>query len=224
MLNWQSIDTVLLDMDGTLLDLHFDNYFWLKHLPSRYAAIHKLPEESVKDDILGRIQAAQGSLNWYCIDYWSEQLQLDIPALKREVAHLIQIRPYVIEFLQQIRESGRRLLLVTNAHRKSLDIKLERTDIGVYFDALVVSHDYRAAKEEPAFWHQLHINHPFERERTLLIDDNYSVLDAAKLYGIKHLLTLLQPDSQGIRREQTHYPGILHFDELLPLKTLLGND
>ena len=26
MINWQQIDTVFLDMDGTLLDLHFDNY------------------------------------------------------------------------------------------------------------------------------------------------------------------------------------------------------
>ncbi|HBT55971.1 MAG TPA: haloacid dehalogenase, partial [Pseudomonas sp.] len=34
MLNWNAIDTVLLDMDGTLLDLHFDNHFWLEHMPA----------------------------------------------------------------------------------------------------------------------------------------------------------------------------------------------
>ena len=39
-LPWSDIDTVLLDMDGTLLDLHFDNHFWLEHLPQRYAELH----------------------------------------------------------------------------------------------------------------------------------------------------------------------------------------
>ncbi|MCP4043692.1 MAG: haloacid dehalogenase, partial [Gammaproteobacteria bacterium] len=34
-INWNSIHTVLLDMDGTLLDLHFDNQFWLEHVPLR---------------------------------------------------------------------------------------------------------------------------------------------------------------------------------------------
>ena len=29
-IDWQSIDDVLLDMDGTLLDLHYDATFWLK--------------------------------------------------------------------------------------------------------------------------------------------------------------------------------------------------
>lgn len=36
MLAWQEIDTVLLDMDGTLIDLHFDNYFWQRLVPERW--------------------------------------------------------------------------------------------------------------------------------------------------------------------------------------------
>ncbi|HNG60363.1 MAG TPA: haloacid dehalogenase, partial [Cellvibrionaceae bacterium] len=38
MIPWQAIDTLLLDMDGTLLDLHYDNYFWLEYLPRAFAA------------------------------------------------------------------------------------------------------------------------------------------------------------------------------------------
>ncbi|NLD01354.1 MAG: haloacid dehalogenase, partial [Gammaproteobacteria bacterium] len=41
-LPWAHIDTVLLDMDGTLLDLHFDNFFWLKYLPQCYAEKNNL--------------------------------------------------------------------------------------------------------------------------------------------------------------------------------------
>lgn len=216
MLNWQAIDTVLLDMDGTLLDLHFDNHFWLEHLPTRYAMIHRKPQASCREQLHKRFEAERGTLNWYSVDYWSEQLQLDIPSLKREIAHLIAIRPHVIEFLKQVKASGKALLLVTNAHRKSLDLKLDKTGIGQYFDHLLVSHDFRAPKEDPQFWQQLNIRHPFDRKRTLLIDDNHSVLSSAQAYGIEHLLTLLQPDSRQARREKTEFPGILHFDEIMP--------
>ena len=36
-MKWDSIETFFLDMDGTLLDLAYDNYFWHKHIPKVYA-------------------------------------------------------------------------------------------------------------------------------------------------------------------------------------------
>lgn len=217
MVNWQYIETVLLDMDGTLLDLHFDNYFWLQYLPQRYAAMRGQDEAEIRRRLTDRFERERGTLNWYCLDYWSEQLQLDIPALKREIRHLISIRPFVIEFLEQLRNSERRVILVTNAHRKSLEIKMAHTGIERLFDELVVSHDFRAPKEQRDFWHQLHCTHPFDPDKTLLIDDTASVLRSAQQYGIKYLLTLLQPDSRQAKRTHTEFPGILHFDEIMPI-------
>lgn len=223
MINWQSIDTVLLDMDGTLLDLHYDNHFWLEHLPSHVARQQNKPLEEVKDELIQRIMAQKGNLNWYCLDYWSEQLQLDIPALKAEIKHLIAIRPHVEDFLQQLKESHQEVILVTNAHQHGLDIKLKHTGIHRWFDHIVVSHDFKAAKESQIFWQQLQKKHPFDRNRTLFIDDSPAVLAAAHQYGIKHLLTLLQPDSKKPIREATEYPGILHFDEIMPLTSSAGS-
>ncbi len=216
MIDWDTIDTVLLDMDGTLLDLHYDNHFWSNHVPRRYAEIHARDEEESRLQLHRQFEQTRGTLNWYSLDYWSEQLQMDIAALKREVQHMITVRPYVEEFLSRLRRSPRQVILVTNAHRKALDIKLAKTQLGDWFDEIVVSHDLKFAKEELDFWHQLQAQHPFRPERTLLIDDTEPVLDAAQRYGIAHLLTLLQPDSQLQKRPDTRFPGILHFDEIMP--------
>ena len=219
MIDWNSIDTVLLDMDGTLLDLHFDNYFWMDHLPRAYAEKHQITAEESSERLHSRISSKQGTLDWYSLDHWSEQLDMDIPALKRELQHMISLRPHALEFLTQLHQSHRDVVMVTNAHRKTLDIKMDHVDITPWFDRVVVSHELQAPKEEQAFWHKLQALHPFDPARTLLIDDTERVLDSARDYGIVHLLTLLQPDSQRQKRIDTRFPGIHHFDEIMPTET-----
>jgi putative hydrolase of the HAD superfamily len=216
LVNWNDVDTVLLDMDGTLLDLHFDNFFWLDHLPRRYAEYRQQPEAAVKEQLEKRFASERGSLNWYCLDYWSEQLDIDIATLKREITHLIAIRPHVARFLQALKHSHRQCLLVTNAHRDSVAIKMEHIDLRPWLDEIIISHDFDAPKEDPAFWRRLHRKLGFDPQRTLFIDDTEAVLQAAQEFGIRHLLTLLQPDSQGPHREQLVFPAIHHFDEIMP--------
>ena len=216
MIEWDAIDTVLLDMDGTLLDLHFDYYFWMDHLPRLYAAKHRISEAESSAFLQATFHSGEGTLKWYCLDHWSEQLEMDIPALKQEIQHMIQVRPFAIEFLTQLHASHRDVVMVTNAHRKTLELKMANIDITGWFDRVVVSHDLNAPKEDQAFWHKLQALHPFDPARTLLIDDTERVLDSARDYGIAHLLTLLQPDSQRQKRLSTRFPGIHHFDEIMP--------
>ncbi|HOP18299.1 MAG TPA: haloacid dehalogenase, partial [Gammaproteobacteria bacterium] len=71
MLDWNDIDTVLLDMDGTLLDLHFDNHFWLEHVPRRYAEARGIGLEESSRELMARYQDIQGTLEWYCVDHWT---------------------------------------------------------------------------------------------------------------------------------------------------------
>ena len=216
MIDWNAIDTVLLDMDGTLLDLHYDNYFWIDHLPRLYAAKHGISEEESSSHLQKTFHSGEGTLQWYCLDHWSAQLEMDIPALKREIQHMISLRPFALEFLTQLQASPCEVVLVTNAHRKTLEIKMANVDITGWFDRVVVSHDLQSPKEDQAFWHKLQVLHPFDPSRTLLIDDTESVLDSARDYGIAHLLTLLQPDSQRQIRLNTRFRGIHHFDEIMP--------
>jgi len=216
MIDWSQVDTVLLDMDGTLLDLHFDNFFWLQHVPQRYAAAHAVDEAVARERLIALFEAQRGNLNWYCVDYWSNALSIDIAALKAEIRHLIAIRPYTQAFLRWLQQGPQRVVLVTNAHNKSLELKLQETGIGQYFDALVCSHDYGFPKEMQQFWQRLQQEHPFDPTRTLFIDDSAPVLAAAERFGIRYLLTLLQPDSALAPREVTQYPGFHHFDALVP--------
>lgn len=215
---WQRVTTVLLDMDGTLLDLHYDNHFWLQHVPQRYAERHGLEVDHARTNLLERYRAMEGRLEWYCVDFWTRELELDIPALKAELDHLIAIRPHVIEFLEAMRECGKRTVLVTNAHQKVLHLKMQRTGLQRHFDTLVSAHEMGAPKEKLAFWQQLQEAQPFTCDSTLLIDDSLPVLRAARAYGIKQLLTVSQPDSRLPEKQASEFPAIRSFADIIPYR------
>ena len=216
MIDWNQIDNLFLDMDGTLLDLHFDNHFWLEHVPRRYAEARGLTLDAAKEQLYARYKSIEGTLEWYCIDHWSRELGLDIALLKQEVDHLIAVHPHVVEFLDAVRGSGRRVVLVTNAHQKSLALKLDRTRLGGYLDAAICSHDLGLPKEDAGFWERLRQQEPFDRERTLFVDDSPSVLASARQYGIRWLLRVLRPDTQGPLREAGGFDAIHDFSEVMP--------
>lgn len=218
MIPWQSINSVFLDMDGTLLDLHFDNHFWREHVPLRFAEKNGIDIESARNELTPRFASAEGTLDWYCVDYWSRELDLDIAKLKIEVNHLIAVHPHVIEFLDQLRAAGKRIVLVTNAHGKSVNIKFEQTQIGKHFDLVVCAHDIGLPKEHLDFWQRLQSTEKFDPNSTLLIDDSLPVLHSAKAYGISHLLAVFNPDSKGSRRDVEPFMAIQHFTELMPVK------
>ena len=216
MIDWARVQTVFLDMDGTLLDLYFDNHFWLEHLPLRFAEREGLDTEAAKRELYARFERVAGQLEWYCLDYWSRELGLDIVALKREVAHLIDVKAHVREFLDALRAAGKRVVLLTNAHGASVALKLEYTGIEGHFDRVISSHALGAAKESDAFWPRLQPYEPFTPERTLLIDDNLSVLRAARRYGLAQLLAVRYPDSRQGAKDTQEFAAVEDFRQILP--------
>ncbi|WP_369960253.1 GMP/IMP nucleotidase [Pseudomonas benzenivorans] len=215
-LPWSEIDTVLLDMDGTLLDLHFDNHFWLEHLPQRYAEHHGISRALADAELLPLFREHAGQLTWYCTDFWSRELKLSIRELKREVAELIALRPDADTFLQALGAAGKRVVLITNAHRDSLSLKLERIELAPYFERLISSHDYGFPKENQQFWHALQQDCPFDPARSLFIDDSLPVLRSARTFGVAHLLAVRQPDSRQGPKDTEEFAAVEDYRALLP--------
>lgn len=216
MIQWNAISTVLLDMDGTLLDLHYDNHFWLQHVPTRFAEKHGLAFDVARRDLLARYQEIAGTMQWYSVDHWTVELGLDIEQLKQEVAHLIAVHPHVVPFLERVRSAGKRVVLVTNAHHKSLVLKMGRTGLEPYFDRLICAHGFGIPKEHAEFWPALQSHEPFVAARTLLIDDSLPVLRAARAYGIQHLLAIYQPDTRQPRKDVEEFSAIESFAQITP--------
>lgn len=215
MLDWSQIKTVLLDMDGTLLDLHYDNQFWLEHLPKRYSEEANISLTEAKEKLVSHYQKVEGTIAWYCLDYWAEQTQLPITELKREIDHLIQLRSDAHDFLTALKTSGREVILVTNAHPDSLSLKIERTQLDKYFDVLYSTHEFGVSKESQLLWQRLQAKQPFELDHTLFVDDSLPILKSAQQFGIKHLLAVANPDSKQPSKVITEFPAIVDYSVLL---------
>lgn len=215
-IDWARIDKVFLDMDGTLLDLHFDNHFWLEHVPQRYAQARGIALDAAKQELFSRYKDVEGTLEWYCVDHWSRELGLDIVLLKQEVDHLISVHHHVVDFLDAMRRLGKSTLLVTNAHQKSLALKMDRTKLVGHLDGVISSHDIGYPKESDAFWKRLQQIEPFDPDRTLFVDDSLPVLHSARRYGISWLLMVLRPDTKGPDRKREQFSAIHDFSEIMP--------
>ena len=212
---WSKINCIFLDMDGTLLDLHFDNYFWLEHVPKCYATKWGISEQTAKLELTQRYRAIQGQLEWYCLDYWRTELEMDIVAMKHEVSDRIAVRAKVEKFLAFLKTDDKQLVLLTNAHRDSLSLKFEYTAIEGYFDRIISAHDLGFAKEHEEFWQTLQKKLSFQAKQSLLIDDNRDVLDNAYQWGIRYLLGIRQPDSQQAPKPLGIFPEVHCFSELM---------
>lgn len=214
-LDWSAIEIVLLDMDGTLLDLRFDNYFWQELVPLRYANRHGIPLEHAHEELTPRFAANRGTLDWYCVDYWTRELALDIAQLKREMREHVRFLPGAEPFLQFLRERGPRTALVTNAHHNSLAVKAAQTNLLRYFDHVVSSHAYGFPKEHPSFWQRLQAELAFDPARALFVDDSLAVLRAARDYGIGRIVAITHPDSTQGARTVEEFPAVRGVQELV---------
>lgn len=212
--DWDSIDAILLDMDGTLLDLRFDNQFWQQAVPEIYATSNGITLQESLSVLEEHYHKHHGTLNWYCTDFWSETLGLDIIKHKYEHAHRIDFRPGTIDFLERVQRSEKDVILVTNAHPNTLKVKVEQTGINRYFDKLYTSHQFNEPKESARFWTLLEQDMQVPLQRCLFVDDTESILIQAQQSGVKFVAMVSQPDMSKPARESISLPNVNRLTEI----------
>lgn len=213
---WDRVDHVILDMDGTILDLSYDNYFWRELVPQRYAQINGLTLEQAREKLTPRFLEVQHTLPWYCTDYWSDITGINMAALKREIRHRIGPLEGAVDFLHAVRASGRALWLATNAHYDSWSLKLEHTGLTPLFDVIVSSHQFGAPKEDAQFWQRFKAQHPFDPARALFVDDSLPVLEAARAFGIGQVVAISHPDTSSPPRTIENFPATPRLAAIAP--------
>ena len=212
--DWSAIDTVLLDLDGTLLDLAFDTRFWRHTIPAAWAHARGVTLEQARAQLMPRFLEREGTLDWYSVAFWSQELGLDVAALKRTAMHEVRWLAGVPDFLATLRRNGKRLVLFTNAHPASLAIKDECTGVSAYLDAMFSSHTVSWPKEDPRFWASIRHSEPFDPQRSIFVDDSPAVLAAARAAGIRWVIGLRHPDSQGTVRDHGPWPAVDRITDL----------
>ncbi|HJL92309.1 MAG TPA: HAD-IA family hydrolase [Woeseiaceae bacterium] len=200
--------TLMLDMDGTILDLAYDSFIWLDLVPKEYAKKLNIPLGKATAALQKHFVSLQGSLKWYCLDHWSELLGIDILLLHEKERGRIKYLSGAQKFLEVIKQSDIRMLLVSNSHRDILKLKIEETGLDNYFDGIYLSHDFKTPKENRLFWTRLRSIEKFDLSKTIFIDDTPKVLKAAKEFGIHSIFQITDPDSKQPRPIEIKYPGI----------------
>lgn len=208
-------ETLMLDMDGTILDLAYDTYVWKDLVPRRYAAANNMTFEEAREFLFDKYRSMQGDLEWYCLDHWNDRLGIDVVKIHHDVTYRIGYLPGALEFLREMHERDTRVLLVTNSHQDTLDLKDAVTGLADYFDGIYSSHTYGHAKESQAFWHALQDDVDFEVETTLFIDDSQPVLRSARDYGVKMLVTVNRPDTSEPVKSGSEFRGVEGVGDLL---------
>ncbi|MHB8843872.1 MAG: HAD-IA family hydrolase [Nitrospirota bacterium] len=214
-LQGSDITHVLLDMDGTLLDKYFDDYFWEHLVPEKYADKHRISFGKAKEELLAKYKSHEETLNWTDIDFWSHELGLDILALKEQIRHLIEVHLHVEEFLKQMRTRGKKVYIATNAHDKVLAMKLRKTEIGRRLDGAITSAEMGFPKEKQEFWKRAEKKLGFHREHTLFVDDTLAVLRTARQYGIRYIAYKAKGNSKVPPGTNRDFATIHDFNELL---------
>ena len=208
-------DTLLLDMDGTVLDLAYDNYMWLTHVPERWAEQNGMTLDEARKYLLRKFGEAQGDLRWYCLDHWSEHLDLDVAQLHRDNHHRIDYLPGAREFLEAVRDADIRVIMATNSHQATLDLKEEVTGLCEFFDGIYTSHSFGFAKERQEFWHALKEETDFDPAKTMFVDDSHLVLASAAKFGVAHPVALPLPDKSRPAREDGGFASVEGLADLL---------
>jgi GMP/IMP 5'-nucleotidase len=213
--NWNQIDDVLLDMDGTLLDRHFDNFFFEEELPRRYAGIQGLTFEAARDRLMAMYRSVEGELAWTDLHYWTRRVGIDVIAMHKELDYMIGFLPGAEVFLSELRARGKRIIVLTNAHEAGVAVKSAKTGLSRYVDRIVDAFEVGYLKMRSEYWPACQQLVGFNPARSLYVDDDESCLGAARQFGISGIVHSAKSSSQLPPAHSSTFTSVEHLSQLV---------
>ena len=192
---------MLVDMDGVILDNTYDNNFWQNQIPGVISKNKNISFEDAKRLAVQIFNYKKNTKDWYDVDYWSNMLNVDIEAEKRSSISFDRIQLYegVTKTLNKLKDNFR-LILITNAHRKTLNIKLEKYDLSPYFENMICAHELHYVKENIQLWYMLKSRFKLDYTKTLLIEDTINNIKVGLSAGISQAVYLGDEIYEGSKK------------------------
>ena len=136
------IKVISFDLDGTLFDNRFVDSVWLEEIPRLYSVEKRVSVDVARKAVKREYdKVGMDRVEWYDLQYWIRKFGLNVEAeeLLRNFEHRINTYPEVPNVLEQLKQRGFRLVVVTNAGREFVELELEKAKLKDCFERVFSS-------------------------------------------------------------------------------------
>ena len=188
MVKLNSTTAILSDLDGVILDQHYDRKFWQSWLPEHVANQTNQSIEKIQIEIQLKIDGQKGTLNWYDLNYWDDLLDVDCMEIIKEQEEKPSFLEGSLEALQELSTLKNPKHILTNGDPRLQEYKAEARNFLQFFDSIFYSMHAGYPKEKKEFWTLARHNLNLDFEDSIFIDDDFKVVTIAVKAGVKRVI------------------------------------
>ncbi len=148
----KSLRIISFDVDGTLVDLEYNDLIWFKEIPELVAKKKKISfEKSLKYVHEEYAKLGEHNLNWYDINYWISYFGIEISPDKifEKYEPQVKIYPEVISLLEELKKKYT-LIVITAMPREFLIPKMKNLEKYFKFSFSALS-DFKELKNSEIY-------------------------------------------------------------------------
>ena len=148
----KSLKIISFDVDGTLVDLEYNDLIWFKEIPELVAKKKKISfEKSLKFVHEEYAKLGEHNLNWYDINYWISYFGIEISPDKifEKYEPQVKIYPEVIPLLEELKKKYI-LIVITAMPREFLIPKMKNLEKYFKFSFSALS-DFKELKNSEIY-------------------------------------------------------------------------
>jgi HAD superfamily hydrolase (TIGR01549 family) len=185
------IKAVFFDLDGTLvefkLDVHGSKIKVVKVIKSILPDIEGLDGSGSYHMMLDRVRESTEKAVYEKV---REQVYSILNSFEEDAARKTELRPDVIEVLNELRNSGKKLALLTNSGRKAVNFVLNRFQITDFFDIILTRDDVKFMKPSPVGVRYLLDSFKLKPWECVTVGDGIIDIKPSQIVGVKTIVIL----------------------------------